>query len=160
MIENPNPDLLLTLGHNIKKLTNSRIKTILLRSIHGDIYCGTRLKKFGLADSDKCPRCLEPETIKHQLLECKYVKKLWDLLAKITSIPVSNLNDVLGHNPLHDRITLTIHGEIIRLLLAIERPTLDQATIAKQVLNRLGVVEKGISKHQILKMSEIINSVT
>ena len=160
MIENPNPDLLLTLGHNIKKLTNSRIKTILLRSIHGDIYCGTRLKKFGLSDSDQCPRCLEPETIKHQLLECKYVKKLWDLLAKITSIPVSNLNDVLGHNPLHDRITLTIHGEIIRLLLAIERPTLDQATIAKQVLNRLGVVEKGISKHQILKMSEIINSVT
>ena len=160
LIENPCPELLLSLGNNIKKLTNTRIKTILLRAIHGDIYCGTRLKKFGLSDLDQCPRCSEPETIQHQLIDCAYVKKIWEIMTKLTSIPVRTLNDVLGHNPLHDRITLTTHGEIIRVLLAINRPTLEQITLVKHVINRLGVVERNISKHQIMKMSDILNSLT
>ena len=128
--------------------------------MHGDIYSGTRLKKFGMSETDRCPRCSEPESIKHQLLDCAYVKKLWDLLTRLTSIPIRSINDILGHNPLHDRITLTIHGEIIRLLLAINRPINDQVTIVKQVINRLGVVEKGITKHQIIKMKEIVDSFT
>ena len=160
MIENPCPELLCSLGKNIKRLTNTRIKTVLLRAMHGDIYSGTRLKKFGMSETDRCPRCSEPESIKHQLLDCAYVKKLWDLLTRLTSIPIRSINDILGHNPLHDRITLTIHGEIIRLLLAINRPINDQVTIVKQVINRLGVVEKGITKHQIIKMKEIVDSFT
>ena len=41
-----------SLGYKISKLTNVKLKTILLRSIHGDIYSGTRLKKFGMTEDD------------------------------------------------------------------------------------------------------------
>ena len=55
------------LGANIKRLTNIKLKSILLRVIHGDVYCGTRLKKFGMLDTENCPRCGQPEDINHQI---------------------------------------------------------------------------------------------
>ena len=160
LITDPDPVILTHLGIQIKKLTNIKLKGILLRALHGDIYSGTRLKKFGMTDTDECPRCLSPETIAHQLLECSYTKKIWDITSKITSIPITSLNDVLGHNPLHDKTTLTIHAEIIRLLLAIERPTLDQLKMVKSVTKRLGSVEKGITKFQISQSLDILNKLT
>ena len=160
VITSPDQPTLISLGNIIKKLTNERLKTTILRSLHGDIYCGTRLKKFGMTDSDLCSRCNAPESIAHQLMECEYVKKIWNLLTNITSIKVESLNDVLGHNPFHDRTTLTIHAEVIRLLLAIDRPTINQITMIKNVINRLSLVERGITKYQINKMKEIIQSLT
>ena len=47
MITNPHPEKIKRLGTLISRLTNTKLKTIVLRSLHGDIYCGTRLKKFG-----------------------------------------------------------------------------------------------------------------
>ena len=113
-----------------------------------------------MTDTDNCPRCSLPETIQHQLFECSYVKKLWDISTKITSIDNVSLNDILGHNRLHDKLTITIHSEIIRNLLAIERPTTNQISIVKSVVNRLSIVEKGITKFQITKMKDILNNIT
>ena len=160
MITSPDPDTLAELGSMIKKLTNVKLKGILLRALHGDIYSGTRLKKFGMTDTDNCPRCTLPESIQHQLFECSYVRKLWDISTKITSINNLSFNDILGHNKLHDKLTLTIHSEIIRNLLAIERPTINQISIVKSVINRLSIVEKGITKFQITKMKEILTKIT
>ena len=160
LIINPEPDILAHLGLQIKKLTNIKLKGILLRAIHGDIYSGTRLKKFGMSETDACPRCLSPETIAHQLLECSYTKKIWEITSKITSIPINSINDILGHNPLHDKTTLTIHAEIIRLLMAIDRPTLDQLKMIKSVTKRLGLVERGITKFQISQSLDILNKLT
>ena len=96
-----------------------------------------------------CQRCGFPETIKHLLLECDYVKQIWEICKKFTSIPIDNINAVLGYHDFHDKTTLTIHCEIIRRLLAIERPIISQHKLIKSVLNRLAIVEKGISKHTI-----------
>ena len=149
MITSPDPDTLAELGSMIKKLTNVKLKGILLRALHGDIYCGTRLKKFGMKDNEDCQRCGSPETIKHLLLECQYVKRVWDICRSLTSVPGDNINAILGYNDFHDRTTLTIHCEIIRRLLAIERPILSQHKLIKLVIDRLAIVEKGISKHTI-----------
>ena len=46
MITDPDPVKLKRLGNLINRLTNTKLKTILSRSIHGDIYCGTRLKNL------------------------------------------------------------------------------------------------------------------
>ena len=46
LISDQNPDKIKALGRKLMRLTNTKLKTILLRSIHGDIYSGTRLKKF------------------------------------------------------------------------------------------------------------------
>ena len=76
ILENTDNDGLSKLGKSINSLTNTKLKSIILRAIHGDIYCGTRLKKFGMTDTEECPRCGSPETIKHLLLECPYVKHI------------------------------------------------------------------------------------
>ena len=149
LLENTTEEGLTELGRLISSLMNTKLKTIILRSLHGDIYCGTRLKKFGMTDTDCCQRCGCPENIKHLLLECPYVKKVWEISRNLTSIPGDNINEVLGYHDFHDRTTLTIHCEIIRRLLAIERPITDQLKLIKSVIDRLAIVEKGLSRHMI-----------
>ena len=152
ILEDSNLERLKNLGNKIKSLTNTKLKTIILRAIHGDIYCGTRLKKFGITDTDGCQRCGSPETIKHLLFECNYVQRIWDICSKLTSIPINNIDGVLGLHDYHDKTTLTIHCEIIRRLLAIERPLTNQILFVKSVIDRLATVERGISKYSILQL--------
>ena len=125
--------------------------------MHGDIYCGTRLLRFGMTDTDKCQRCGAPETITHLLHDCSYVKKIWEICSGLTSIPTSSLNEVLGYHDFHDKTTLTIHCEIVRRLLAIERPVTDQLKLIKSVIDRLAIVERGISKHTIKGFQSYLN---
>ena len=147
-----------SLGYKLSKLTNVKLKTILLRSIHGDIYSGTRLKKFGMIEDDRCPRCNLPETIEHQLLECEYCKRLWSVISIITSIPTTDLNTVLGLNDLHDKTTLTINAEVIRRLLSIDRITSDIKAIVKSVINNLTTLEYGVTKYQLIEMQKALDT--
>ena len=144
------------MGGLINRLTNTKLKTILLRAMHGDVYCGTRLKKFGMSDNDECQRCSLPETIEHQLHSCQNTKNLWNLTSKVTSIPINNLNSILGYEETHDKTTLTLHAEILSRLLSIERPTQNPKTLLKSVIKKLMIVEKGITKHQITQMLDLI----
>ena len=144
------------MGGLINRLTNTKLKTILLRAMHGDVYCGTRLKKFGMSDNDECQRCSLPETIEHQLHSCQNTKNLWNLTSKVTSIPANNLNSILGYDETHDKTTLTLHAEILSRLLSIERPTQNPKTLLKSVIKKLMIVEKGITKHQIMQMLDLI----
>ena len=160
MIPNPEPVKLKRLGNLINRLTNTKLKTILLRSIHGDIYCGTRLKKFGLAETDGCPRCQLPETIDHQLYSCSYTKSLWDLASKVTSIPTLNLSQILGYDDLHDRTTLTLHAELLSRLIFIERPKQEPKTLLKSAITKLSIVEKNITKHLTKQMLKILDRIT
>ena len=66
------PDEASSLYKNINRLRSTQNKTKMLRLMHGDVYCGVRLKKFMMADIDTCIRCFEKETIKHLLVECPY----------------------------------------------------------------------------------------
>ena len=157
VLENTNVEGLTKLGRSISSLTNTKLKTIILRSLHGDIYCGTRLKKFGMKDNEDCQRCGSPETIKHLLLDCQYVKNIWEICKKLTSIPGENINAILGYHDFHDRTTLTIHCEIIRRLLAIERPITAQPKLIKSVLDRLAIVETGLSKHTLRQFQLQLN---
>ena len=157
LLNNVNYDNLNKLGKLIKSLTNTKLKSILLRALHGDIYCGTRLQRFGMTDTDKCQRCGAPETIPHLLHDCSYVKKIWEICSGLTSIPTTSLNEVLGYHDFHDKTTLTIHCEIVRRLLAIERPVTDQLKLIKSVIDRLAIVERGISKHTIKGFQSYLN---
>ena len=160
IIENPSSEQLSHLGRLLKNLTNVKLKGIILRAIHGDIYSGTRLKKFGMSDTDSCPRCGVPETVQHQIFECEYTRKIWNYTTKITGIKIRTINDVLGHNELHDKLTLTLHAEIIRILLSIERPDQDQLSIIKNTIKRLIIVERCISKFQLEKMLKVLENIT
>ena len=102
-----------------------------------------------MKDNEECQRCGCPETIKHLLLECQYVKRVWEICKSLTSVPGDNINAILGYHDFHDKTTLTIHCEIIRRLLAIERPITDQLKLIKSVIDRLAIVETGLSKYTI-----------
>ena len=120
--------------------------------IHGDVYCGTRLKKFGMTESDSCQRCGEPESIDHLVLNCDYTRRLWKLVEKVTSIKNDSLNIILGRDDKHDKTTLTLHAELLRILLAIDRPTNQPKEVLRNTLVRLHTLEKGITKYQIEQM--------
>ena len=160
MLRNTSTEGLTKLGNMISKMTNTKLQSIALRSLHGDIYSRSRMKKFGMVDADDCERCGKTETTEHLLLECDYVRKIWNLTAKLTSITTLDLNTVLGYHDFHDKTTFTIHCEIIRRLLAIERPTQDRLKLVKSVLDRLSIVEKGISKTVIKNMHTELNKLT
>ena len=158
MVDITEPKSLKRLGMIVNSMNNIKLRSIILRGIHGDIYCGSRLKNFKMTESDLCPRCNNAETIQHQLLECNYVRQIWTICSYVTSICCQNLNEVLGIHELHDRTTLTLHSEIIRRLLSIERPTIDPLKLVKSVVDRLSIVEKGISKYIILSFKDILNN--
>ena len=120
IIPDANVDELHALSKGIKKLNNITLKPILLRAIHGNKYSGSRLKKFGMTDSDECQRGGEKETINHQIYECNYTNLLWNLGSQLTGLKNSNIKMMLGASELHDKAMQTLHAELIRALLAIE----------------------------------------
>ena len=77
------PSQSLNWGNSVSKLTSTKHKSILLRIAHGDIYTKDKLFRFNLIDSDKCPRCDEPETLEHKFLTCPYIHQIWHHLSAI-----------------------------------------------------------------------------
>ncbi len=84
----------LPLLSKINKLVSIQNRTKLLRLLHGDVYCGTRLVKRGLSDIATCVRCFADETIQHLLMECPYSLMVWD----IYGINPTNILQILDSN--------------------------------------------------------------
>ena len=146
------------LGKIFKSLTITKLKTSILRLIHGDIFCGSRLKKFGMTDNDKCSRCNQEETIEHMYLNCGYTKRIWSIVNEITNIKYSSMREVTSLSKLHDKTTITINAEIIRQLSAIERPIIDPKIFVRSIIKRLSIIEKGITKIQIERLTKRLNA--
>ena len=113
-------------GNVLRKLTSVRHKNTILRVFHGEVYTKVRLARFGLTDSDTCPRCDEAEDLEHKIAGCDYIKRIWDRVLELTSkLKVVNY-------PEHDRIrqildvgctsstVLTIHAEILLRILSLK----------------------------------------
>ncbi len=75
----------------ISKIRNIPNRTKILRLLHGDVYCGVRMKRRKMIDDDTCHRCFLPETINHLLLECPYSVAVWDVMG----IPCDRATDIL-----------------------------------------------------------------
>ena len=73
---------------------------------------------------------------------------------------MSNLNQVLGYDDIHDRMTLTLHAEILTRLLSIERPKQDPRALLKSAITKLLIVEKSTTKYQINQMLKILERIT
>ena len=71
--------------HRISKLTSTKHKNTLLRLIHGEFYTKEKLHRFGLVDSNLCPRCDQIETLRHKFFECEYIRRIWEVLERKTA---------------------------------------------------------------------------
>ena len=113
----------------INKLRCVRIKTLALRLLHGDIYNGTRLLKFGLTDSDECIRCKQRESLEHLLKDCWYTKIIWSKIRKLyrkTDMRRQNYDNDLTFaiGAKLSKAKLKLHLEIIRRLCHKHRPNI------------------------------------
>jgi hypothetical protein len=79
------------LYNKVCKVSSIPLRTKILRLIHGDVFCGTRLVRSGLSDIDTCTRCFETETINHLLLQCPFTQAVWGLLG----INAGSFNSIL-----------------------------------------------------------------
>ena len=122
-----NPKDSLTWCLRIKGLTSTSHKNTVLKVAHGDIYTQEKLNRFGLADSSKCPRCDQIETLKHKVIECQYAARIWtevDTLSTKLGSPVDpNLDPVtriLGAGKNENLSTLTLKAEIMFIILRLQ----------------------------------------
>ena len=132
---------------NIRKITSIRLRTTLLRNLHGDVFTKDKLWEKGLIDSNECEKCGQPETHEHLLHECWYSARTWKRLINLYQLVdrrpqayrVSN-DFVMGLEMIRPRINL--HLEIIRLLECKTRPTMLPASLLKTALTNLIVSER------------------
>jgi len=76
----------------IKNIRSTALKTKMLRLVHGDVYCGTKLVRFKLSEIDTCIRCFATETLDHLISECPYSKLVWNEIG----IADPTLNNILN----------------------------------------------------------------
>ena len=57
-------------------------------------------------------------------------------------------NEILGLDPKHDKVTLTIHAETLRRLMAIDRPVIECNSLLRSIIANLNLIEKGVTKYQ------------
>ena len=105
---------------NMKKLTSTRHKNILLRLAHGDIFSNSRLHKFGLKDTSNCANCQEPiETIMHRVVECPKANATWAKLGevrrllKLKDISDFTIENLIGAKDKLTKIELALQAEVI-----------------------------------------------
>ena len=111
-------------GRGIKKLSSTKHKNILLRAAHGEVYSKEKLARFGLVGDDTCYRCGEREDLKHKLIECPYVERIWRKVLILTNT-TNNANgseienQILGAFRTCTQTALTLHAEILSRILGL-----------------------------------------
>lgn len=143
------PSEALNIFNSLKKVTSTRLKSLYLRFLHGDIYTNERLFRFGLREDPNCDKCHEIDTLEHRLESCMYSKDLITKTIELTS-KIANLNPreidflqlSLGAYLNTNETILTIHSEILNLIVQKRIPLPNPELCLKYVLNSLRVKEK------------------
>jgi hypothetical protein len=60
-----------------KNCKNMKLRSIHFRLIHNDFFTYSRMYKYKMSNTSKCPRCDETETTKHLLWECRESQNIW-----------------------------------------------------------------------------------
>ncbi len=115
---------------NITKLRNNcknpKLRNIYFRLIHNDFYTRVRMKKFGMIDTDECPRCGQTESSVHLLWECVHVRNIWEIFNQLMSQVNNNEERVHSYKNIFQACetpaTSMIKMKIIQALIQIERP--------------------------------------
>ena len=123
--------LLLTPGElkawskQIKKLTSTRHKNVILRVAHGDVFSNERLHRFGLRDEPKCSNCNEPyESPLHRILECPAARRAWLLLEEakarigLRQLTDLSLENILGAKDKLFKVELALQAELLLKIIS------------------------------------------
>jgi hypothetical protein len=128
------------------KCKNPKLRNIYFRLIHNDFFTYSRMKRYKMTTTDKCPRCEEVETTKHLLWECNHVLNIWRIYnnffkkLKLEHEMVTKYDDVFI--PGKSSATCLIKIKIIKELIQIERPRNWNEEKIKQICKDLMKMEK------------------
>jgi hypothetical protein len=125
----------------IAKLGNIQNKTKLLQLIHGDVYCGAKLYRYGLTETDRCIRCFAEETTNHLLYECPYTREVWGRLRVFPTAAGDILHEGLTRYELEIRAELVSH-------LVFRRKSLPPEVLIRSVITNF---KKGLSRSKGLQ---------
>ncbi len=106
---------------------NAKLRNIYFRLIHNDFFTHSRMKRYKMTISDKCPRCEQIETTEHLLWECNHAKNIWNLynelmtrLGRLDCI-IKEYNQIFCAGEIMG-ITI-IKMKVIQEMIQIKRPT-------------------------------------
>ena len=127
----------------LSKLRCTKMKSLALRLIHGDIFTGVILLRFGMKTDDECTKCRQRETLDHLLNGCWYSGLIWrhtralyiktDLRRQ--NYEINGLEFVIGSKLSQPKLKL--HLEIIRRLTHKDRPSILPKMLIRQSLDYL-----------------------
>ena len=119
------PGELMAWTRQIKKLTSTRHKNVLLRVAHGDVYSNERLHRFGLRDDPKCSNCNEPsESRMHRIVECPTARRAWELLEEmklrlgLKPLTDISLESILGAKDKLSKLELALQAELLLKIIS------------------------------------------
>ena len=135
-----------------KNCKNSKLRNIYFRLINRDFFTHSRMFKYKMTNSDKCPRCGQIETIRHLLWDCTQVKQIWNIYNTFM-IKLGNEQDCvkkydnvysIGHTP----ATVLIKIKVIQELIQIVRPQNWNNKNMENLVAELVCNEKYIALHR------------
>jgi exonuclease III len=128
------------------KCKNPKLRNIYFRLIHNDFFTYSRMKRYKMTNTDRCPRCEEVETTKHLLWECSHVINIWKIYntflkkLKLEHEMITKYDDVFS--PGKSSAICLIKIKIIQELIQIERPKHWNDDNIKQISDKLLKIEK------------------
>ena len=109
-------------ANRLNKLTCTRLKSVLLRVAHKEVYYKEKLHRYGLTADPFCARCSEIENFTHKFFECEHSIRIWREVFRLTKLQVSQhelIEKALGASSETNVENLTIHGEVLNRILSM-----------------------------------------
>ena len=131
----------------MKRLTSTRHRNILLRVVHGDIFCNERLHRFGLITAPGCLNCPEQnESILHRIIECPVANQAWQELEHfkrtVGLMPLTDLSleNLVGAKDHINKYELAFQAELLHKLTSINKVSCP-IRLVKSVVKLVGQAE-------------------
>jgi hypothetical protein len=135
-------------------LKNQKLRNIVMRVWHGDIFCNQRMKKFNMVDTELCNRCKLLESIRHQIYECKEAKRFWEqynnLIANIgmEECQVQSYEDIILPTENDNEISFTLKAIVIKINMQKDRPNYELTLFRNHIMNVIKIERQIKSKNQ------------
>ena len=147
---------LASITSNIKKITSVRLRNLVLRNIHGDVFTNLKLAEKGLIESSECNKCRNVETLMHLLHECWYSGRIWTYIKQLYRATERYPRNYVVCNEFVcgadlSRVKVNLHLEIIRMLQQKERPSFLPRTFVRIAISNLLISEKISNDRRYLK---------
>ncbi len=118
---------------------STNLRTFKFRLLHMDIFTKERMFKYKMTESNRCDHCMEIETVKHVLWDCRRAREVWVVLGEIMQglnlgIEVQFENLFIGYNPTN-RVIEGIITRLSQIILRIDRQNgIETNTIKTEIL--------------------------